>query len=76
MPTIVRQTAMTPRDQVQEQAQIAAKKVREAMVEFAAVTGMRATVDVSWLQMDFICASSPKYVVQDVSIRFADEARA
>lgn len=67
---------MTPRHQIQEDAKIAAEKVRQAMSEFSAATGMRATVDVSWLQMDFICANSPKYVVQDVSIRFSDEARA
>lgn len=67
---------MTPRDQIQEHAKTAAFKVRQALNEFSEATGMRATVDVSWLQMDFICANSPKHVVQDVAIRFSDEARA
>lgn len=67
---------MTPRDQIQEHAKTAAFKVRRALDEFSTATGMCATVDVSWLQMDFICANSPKYVVQDVAVRFSDEARA
>lgn len=67
---------MTPRDQIQEHAKTAAKKVREAMEEFAAATGMCATVGVDWVQVDFIASSSPRYIVQDVAIRLHDEARA
>lgn len=67
---------MTPRDQIQEQAKIAAKKVREAMEEFAAATGMCASVDVFWVQACFIESDRPINVVRDVAIRFADEARA
>lgn len=66
---------MTPRDQIQEQAKIAAKKVREAMVEFAAATGMAATVDVSWVQVFMLSASRPTNLVRDVTIRFDDQAR-
>lgn len=64
---------MTPRDQIQEHAKIAAEKVREAMEEFAAATGMCATVDVSWVQMLFIESSRPINIVQDVAIRFDDD---
>lgn len=67
---------MTPRDQIQEHAQIAAKKVREAMSEFAAATGMCARVDVSWVQARYIESDRPVNIVQDVTIRFDDEARA
>lgn len=67
---------MTPRDQIQEHAKTAAFKVRQALNEFSAATGMCATVDVEWMYVQCIASSRPDYLVQNVSIRFADEARA
>lgn len=67
---------MTPRDQIQEHAKTAAFKVRQALNEFSAATGMCATVDVEWMHTQYIASSRPDYLVQSVSIRFTDEARA
>lgn len=39
---------MTPREQIQEHASVAAAKIREAMNEFAEATGCKAQVSVNW----------------------------
>ena len=39
---------MTPREQIQEHARVAAAKIREAMNEFAEATGAPAEVYVNW----------------------------
>ena len=67
---------MTPRDHIQEHAKTAAFKVRRALDEFSAATGMRATVDVEWMHVQRLASSRPDYLVQNVSILFADEVRA
>lgn len=39
---------MTPREQIQEHARVAAKKIREAMDEFAESAGCEAQVQIYW----------------------------
>ena len=39
---------MTPREQIQEHARLAAAKIREAMDEFAEFAGCQAQVEVHW----------------------------
>lgn len=65
---------MTPRDQIQEHAKIAASKVRTAMVEFAAATGMRASVDVGWIQVNRLESATPGHIVTNVRLLIDDEA--
>ena len=71
---IHRKTDMTPRDQIQEHAKIAASKIREAMTEFAEATGMRAGIDIDWMQAHCLEEDAPTNRVAAVRIRIGDEA--
>lgn len=71
---IHRKNAMTPRDQIQQHAKAAAEKVRAAMAEFSKATGMRASVDVNWVQASFISSDTPVNLVESVRLRICDEA--
>ncbi|ARU04742.1 hypothetical protein CCO03_08680 [Comamonas serinivorans] len=65
---------MTPRDQIQEHAQIAAAKVREAMAEFHRATGMRSSIDVHWVEVRLFASKAPRYLLEDVRLCIQDEA--
>ena len=65
---------MTPRDQIQQHAQTAAAKIREAMTEFSKVTGMRARVDVDWVQVNRMESATPEHIVTTVRLHIDDEA--
>lgn len=67
---------MTPRDQIQEHAKIAAEKVRVAMAEFATSTGMRASVEVSWAQANYLSLATPVNLVDTVRLHIDDEVMA
>lgn len=71
---LLREAAMTPREQIQEQAKIAASKIREAMTEFAEATGMRAGIDIDWMQAHCLEADAPTNRVAAVRIRIGDES--
>lgn len=65
---------MTPRDQIQQHAQTAAAKIRDAMTEFSNATGMRASVDVGWVQEHRLESAAPAHHVTTVRLRIDDEA--
>lgn len=65
---------MTPRDQIQEHAKAAAAKIREAMSEFSKQTGMRASVDVGWIQVNRLESATPGHIVTNVRLLIDDEA--
>ncbi len=65
---------MTPRDQIQEHAKTAAAKIREVMTEFSKQTGMRASVDVGWVQMNRLESTTPEHIVTTVRLHIDDEA--
>ncbi|MDH0777523.1 hypothetical protein N5C96_29335 [Delftia tsuruhatensis] len=65
---------MTPRDQIQEHAKTAAAKIRDAMTEFSNATGMRATVDVGWIQLNCMESATPEHIVTTVRLHIDDEA--
>lgn len=65
---------MTPRDQIQQHAQTAAAKIREAMTEFSKATGMRASVAVDWVQMSHLESTTPEHFVTAVRLHIDDEA--
>jgi hypothetical protein len=65
---------MTPRDQIQEHAKTAAAKIRDAMAEFSKATGMRARVDVDWVQVNRMESATPEHIVTTVRLRIDDEA--
>jgi len=65
---------MTPRDQIQEHAKTAAGKIREAMTEFSNATGMRARVDVDWVQVNRLESATPEHIVTTVRLHIDDEA--
>lgn len=65
---------MTPRDQIQEHAKTAAAKIREAMSEFSKQTGMRASVDVGWVQVNRLESATPEHAVTTVRLHIDDEA--
>lgn len=65
---------MTPRDQIQKHAQTAAAKIREAMTDFSTATGMRASVDVNWVQEHRLEAGAPVHHVGTVRLHIDDEA--
>lgn len=67
---------MTPRDQIQEHAKIAAAKVRAAMAEFANATGMRASVEVSWAQASHLSSTTQVNLVDTVRLHIDDEVTA
>lgn len=64
---------MTPRDQIQQHAKTAAGKIREAMTEFSNATGMRARVDVDWVQVNRMESETPEHIVTTVRLRVDDE---
>ncbi|WP_250439338.1 hypothetical protein [Delftia tsuruhatensis] len=65
---------MTPRDQIQEHAKTAAAKIRDAMTEFSSATGMRATVDVGWVQLNRMESATPEHIVTTVRLHIDDKA--
>ena len=67
---------MSPRDQIQEHAKIAAVKIREAMTEFSKQTGMRASVDVGWIQEFRLDSAASVNHVATVQLHIDDEAQA
>lgn len=67
---------MTPREQIQEHARVAAKKVKEAMTEFAAATGMTANPYIQWVTTYQIDSTTPTHVAGDCVIAYEDEVRA
>lgn len=64
---------MTPREQIQDHARVAAKKVKEAMTEFSAATGMTANPYIQWVMTYQIDSGSPTYVAGDCVIAYEDE---
>lgn len=64
---------MTPRDQIQEHAKAAATKIREAMGEFAEATGMRAGIDIDWLQTYSLEEGAAVNRVAAVRLRIDDQ---
>ena len=66
---------MTPREQIQEHARVAAKKVKEAMTEFAAATGMTASAYIDWQSIVQVDKDHPQYIVTGVTIAYNDEVQ-
>lgn len=64
---------MTPREQIQEHARVAAAKILAVMEEFTAATGVMAQVDVQYLMIDLIDKVGTDYRVQDVKVRYLGE---
>ena len=64
---------MTPRDQIQEHAKTAAAKIRDAMAEFSNATGMRARVDVDWVQVNRMESETPEHIVAAIRLLIDDE---
>lgn len=65
---------MTPRDQIQEHAKIAAGKVHAALEEFEAATGMAAHPYVQWVQHSTPGDDRVRHVLATVRIAFDGEA--
>lgn len=57
---------MTPREQIQEHARVAAAKIREAMKEFAEATGAKAQVSVNWRH------GNVKSIVESVGVHITE----
>lgn len=63
---------MTPRDQIQEHAKIAAAKIREAMAEFLEATGLEAQVYFQYVR--YIGDDAP--ILRSVHVVWGASARA
>lgn len=64
---------MTPREQIQEHARVAEKKIRAIMEEFTAATGVMAQVEVQYIMLDQIDKVGTDCRVQDVKVRYLGE---
>lgn len=64
---------MTPREQIQEHARVAAAKILAVMEEFTAGTGVMAQVDVRYVRISQIDKAGIDYRVQDVDVRYFGE---
>lgn len=68
-----KESTMTPREQIQEHARVAARKIHAIMEEFTEATGVMAQVDVQYLMLDRIDKIEADYRVQDVKVRYLGE---
>lgn len=68
-----KESTMTPREQIQEHARVAARKIHAIMEEFTEATGVMAQVDVQYLMLDRIDKVEADYRVQDVKVRYLGE---
>lgn len=65
---------MTPRDQIQEHAKIAAEKVRAALEEFEKATGMAGHPFARWVSLETLADDRVRHVLASVRIAFDGEA--
>lgn len=69
-----KESTMTPREQIQEHARVAAKKVKEALQELHASTGIQGNVLISWGEDGSILASSI-FSAKHIGLRSDDGGR-